>query len=160
MVPVLALAEQIGLPDVVADHLVIKDAASGAGALHTLASLSSVREGTFVSGRQDPPRLASRLEEHGARWPRMADGSSRPMEEAVGMATPTQDRQMSVVQPSANGIGAMVGAGVLALLGAGAMPGAAGWLSFLLVAAIAAPQGCWASAGGRGAIGSPSTSAT
>lgn len=76
------------------------------------------------------------------------------------MATPTRDRQMSVMQPSSIGIGAMVGAGILALLGAGVTPGAARWLSFLLVAAIPTPQCYWAAAGGHGAVGPPSTSAT
>ncbi|HEX5402646.1 MAG TPA: amino acid permease, partial [Pseudonocardiaceae bacterium] len=51
-------------------------------------------------------------------------------------------RFMSVRQASFIGVGAMVGAGIFALLGAaGAVAGAAVWLSFLIAGAIAALQG-------------------
>jgi amino acid transporter len=65
-----------------------------------------------------------------------------PTEEAVGMTTESQERRMSVVQASFIGVGAMVGAGIFALLGAaGEIAGAAVWLSFLIAGAIAALQG-------------------
>jgi amino acid transporter len=57
-------------------------------------------------------------------------------------ATPASERSFTVVQASFIGVGAMVGAGIFALLGAaGAVAGAAVWLSFLLAGAIAALQG-------------------
>jgi amino acid transporter len=65
-----------------------------------------------------------------------------PTEEAVGMTSDSQERRMSVVQASFIGVGAMVGAGIFALLGAaGEIAGAAVWLSFLIAGAIAALQG-------------------
>jgi amino acid transporter len=58
------------------------------------------------------------------------------------MARDTAERRMSVVQASFIGVGAMVGAGIFALLGAaGEVAGAAVWLSFLIAGAIAALQG-------------------
>jgi amino acid transporter len=58
------------------------------------------------------------------------------------MASDGQERRMSVVQASFIGVGAMVGAGIFALLGAaGEVAGSAVWLSFLLAGAIAALQG-------------------
>ena len=49
---------------------------------------------------------------------------------------------MTVLQASFIGVGAMVGAGIFALLGAaGAVAGSAVWLSFLIAGAIAALQG-------------------
>lgn len=58
------------------------------------------------------------------------------------MATTVPERQFTVVQASFIGVGAMVGAGIFALLGAaGAVAGAAVWLSFLLAGCIAALQG-------------------
>ena len=56
---------------------------------------------------------------------------------------------MTVRQAAFIGVGAMVGAGIFALLGeAGAVAGAAVWLSFLIAAAIAALQGySWAKLG-------------
>ena len=57
-------------------------------------------------------------------------------------ANGNQERRMSVVQASFIGVGAMVGAGIFALLGAaGEVAGAAVWLSFLIAGAIAALQG-------------------
>jgi amino acid transporter len=54
----------------------------------------------------------------------------------------TSERRMSLVQASFIGVGAMVGAGIFALLGAaGEVAGAAVWLSFLLAGGIAALQG-------------------
>src|SRR5947209_18953676 len=53
-----------------------------------------------------------------------------------------QERRMSVVQASFIGVGAMVGAGIFALLGAaGEVAGSAVWVSFLIAGAIAALQG-------------------
>jgi amino acid transporter len=58
------------------------------------------------------------------------------------MTSGDQERRMSVVQASFIGVGAMVGAGIFALLGAaGEVAGSAVWLSFLLAGAIAALQG-------------------
>src|SRR3954468_5872276 len=55
---------------------------------------------------------------------------------------PAPEHRMSVVQASFIGVGAMVGAGIFALLGAaGEVAGAAVWLSFLIAGAIAALQG-------------------
>ena len=57
------------------------------------------------------------------------------------MATAAEERKFTVVQASFIGVGAMVGAGIFALLGAaGAVAGAAVWLSFLLAGGIAALQ--------------------
>lgn len=57
-------------------------------------------------------------------------------------AAPAPERSFTVVQASFIGVGAMVGAGIFALLGAaGAVAGAAVWISFLLAGAIAALQG-------------------
>lgn len=54
----------------------------------------------------------------------------------------TPKKAMTVVQASFIGVGAMVGAGIFALLGAaGAVAGSAVWLSFLIAGAIAALQG-------------------
>src|SRR5437764_491514 len=51
-------------------------------------------------------------------------------------------RYLTVRQAAFIGVGAMVGAGIFALLGtAGAVAGSAVWLSFLLAGAIAALQG-------------------
>ncbi|MET4638844.1 APC family permease [Mycetocola sp. 2940] len=51
-------------------------------------------------------------------------------------------KPMTVLQASFIGVGAMVGAGIFALLGAaGAVAGSAVWLSFLIAGAIAALQG-------------------
>src|SRR5690242_4801409 len=58
------------------------------------------------------------------------------------MTSETREKPMSVVQASFIGVGAMVGAGMFALLGAaGEVAGSAVWLSFLLAGAIAALQG-------------------
>ena len=49
------------------------------------------------------------------------------------MATTAPERKFTVVQASFIGVGAMVGAGIFALLGAaGAVAGSAVWLSFLV----------------------------
>ena len=54
------------------------------------------------------------------------------------MSTPASRSQMSVRGAAFLGVGAMVGAGIFALLGeAGAVAGAAVWLSFLLGGAVA-----------------------
>lgn len=51
-------------------------------------------------------------------------------------------KRMTVIQAAFIGVGSMVGAGIFALLGAaGAVAGAAVWVSFLLAGAIAALQG-------------------
>lgn len=58
------------------------------------------------------------------------------------MATTAPERKFTVVQASFIGVGAMVGAGIFALLGAaGVVAGSAVWLSFLLAGAIAMLQG-------------------
>src|SRR3954465_827645 len=58
------------------------------------------------------------------------------------MAGEIQERGRSVVQASFIGVGAMVGAGIFALLGAaGAVAGAAVWMSFLIAGIIAALSG-------------------
>ena len=58
------------------------------------------------------------------------------------MATTAPERKFTVVQASFIGVGAMVGAGIFALLGAaGAVAGSAVWLSFLVAGAIAMLQG-------------------
>jgi amino acid transporter len=57
-------------------------------------------------------------------------------------ATPATDRSLSVRQAAFIGVGAMVGAGIFALLGAaGEVAGAAVWLSFLLAGGVAGLQG-------------------
>jgi amino acid transporter len=63
----------------------------------------------------------------------------------------TSGRTMTVRQAAFIGVGAMVGAGIFALLGeAGAVAGAAVWLSFVLAGAIAGFQGySFAKLGGR-----------
>ena len=51
-------------------------------------------------------------------------------------------KRMTVTQATFIGVGSMVGAGIFALLGsAGAVAGAAVWLSFLIAGIIAALQG-------------------
>lgn len=56
--------------------------------------------------------------------------------------TGTEKKQFTTMQAAFIGVGSMVGAGIFALLGAaGAVAGAAVWLSFLLAGAIAALQG-------------------
>lgn len=56
--------------------------------------------------------------------------------------TPTGTKKMTVIQATFIGVGSMVGAGIFALLGAaGAVAGAAVWVSFLIAGAIAALQG-------------------
>lgn len=58
------------------------------------------------------------------------------------MATTAPEQKFTVVQASFIGVGAMVGAGIFALLGAaGVVAGSAVWLSFLLAGAIAMLQG-------------------
>jgi amino acid transporter len=58
------------------------------------------------------------------------------------MSEPTRTKTMTVMQATFIGVGSMVGAGIFALLGsAGAVAGAAVWLSFLIAGAIAALQG-------------------
>ncbi|MFE5670421.1 APC family permease [Agromyces sp. NPDC056523] len=55
---------------------------------------------------------------------------------------PAGPRRMTVLQATFIGVGSMVGAGIFALLGsAGAVAGAAVWLSFLIAGLIAALQG-------------------
>lgn len=62
---------------------------------------------------------------------------------ASASGPPTASRKrMTVLQASFIGVGAMVGAGIFALLGAaGAVAGSAVWLSFLIAGAIATLQG-------------------
>jgi amino acid transporter len=58
------------------------------------------------------------------------------------MVAPDVQKRMTVLQATFIGVGSMVGAGIFALLGsAGAVAGAAVWLSFLIAGAIAALQG-------------------
>nr|BFF11826.1 APC family permease [Microbacterium flavescens] len=58
------------------------------------------------------------------------------------VSAPAEAKRMTVVQASFIGVGAMVGAGIFALLGAtGAVAGSAVWLSFLIAGAIAGLQG-------------------
>ena len=60
---------------------------------------------------------------------------------AAGGASPPQ-KYLSVRQAAFIGVGAMVGAGIFALLGAaGEVAGAAVWVSFLIAGAIAGLQG-------------------
>src|SRR5580704_9175847 len=56
--------------------------------------------------------------------------------------TPPDKNYLSVRQAAFIGVGSMVGAGIFALLGAaGAVAGAAVWLSFLLAGVVAVLQG-------------------
>jgi len=58
------------------------------------------------------------------------------------MSADAATKRMTVLQASFIGVGAMVGAGIFALLGAaGAVAGSAVWLSFLIAGAIAGLQG-------------------
>lgn len=58
------------------------------------------------------------------------------------VAPPAATKKMTVIQATFIGVGSMVGAGIFALLGAaGAVAGAAVWVSFLIAGAIAALQG-------------------
>ena len=60
----------------------------------------------------------------------------------MAIAPDAPKKPMTVLQASFIGVGAMVGAGIFALLGAaGAVAGSAVWLSFLIAGAIAALQG-------------------
>src|SRR5215471_1247521 len=65
------------------------------------------------------------------------------MSEATeGASPPAEVRHLNVRQAAFIGVGSMVGAGIFALLGAaGAVAGAAVWLSFLLAGAVAILQG-------------------
>src|SRR6516162_9712582 len=63
-------------------------------------------------------------------------------EAAEGASPPAEARHLNVRQAAFIGVGSMVGAGIFALLGAaGAVAGAAVWLSFLLAGAVAILQG-------------------
>ncbi|MCT9821074.1 APC family permease [Microbacterium sp. W1N] len=63
-------------------------------------------------------------------------------EQGPSPAAAAAKKPMSVTQASFIGVGAMVGAGIFALLGAaGAVAGSAVWLSFVIAGAIAALQG-------------------
>ena len=61
------------------------------------------------------------------------------MSEATeGASAPAEVKHLSVRQAAFIGVGSMVGAGIFALLGAaGAVAGAAVWVSFLLAGAVA-----------------------
>jgi amino acid transporter len=62
--------------------------------------------------------------------------------EAPEAGSPPEQKYLSVRQAAFIGVGAMVGAGIFALLGAaGAVAGAAVWLSFLIAGIVAASQG-------------------
>ena len=66
---------------------------------------------------------------------------SGPAENAIAEGAP-QEKHLNVRQAAFIGVGAMVGAGIFALLGAaGAVAGAAVWVSFLIAGAIAGLQG-------------------
>jgi amino acid transporter len=69
--------------------------------------------------------------------------SEEPLTDPAGSAeTPQEKKYLSVRQAAFIGVGAMVGAGIFALLGAaGEVAGAAVWLSFLLAGFVAALQG-------------------
>lgn len=70
-----------------------------------------------------------------------ADPEPRPGESAA-VGAPAKKKYLTVRQAAFIGVGAMVGAGIFALLGAaGAVAGAAVWLSFLIAGAIAGLQG-------------------
>ena len=59
-----------------------------------------------------------------------------------GVSVPAEVKHLNVRQAAFIGVGSMVGAGIFALLGAaGAVAGAAVWLSFLLAGAVAILQG-------------------
>ena len=63
-------------------------------------------------------------------------------EPAEGVSAPADGKHLNVRQAAFIGVGSMVGAGIFALLGAaGAVAGAAVWVSFLLAGAIAMLQG-------------------
>jgi amino acid transporter len=63
-------------------------------------------------------------------------------EPAEGVSAPADVKHLNVRQAAFIGVGSMVGAGIFALLGAaGAVAGAAVWLSFLLAGAVAILQG-------------------
>ncbi len=63
-------------------------------------------------------------------------------ESAEGMPAPADVKHLNVRQAAFIGVGSMVGAGIFALLGAaGAVAGAAVWLSFLLAGGVAILQG-------------------
>jgi|SRR4051794_19463757 amino acid transporter len=56
--------------------------------------------------------------------------------------TPPEKKNLTIRQAAFIGVGAMVGAGIFALLGAaGEVAGAAVWLSFLIAGVVAALQG-------------------
>ena len=56
--------------------------------------------------------------------------------------TPPEKKSLTIRQAAFIGVGAMVGAGIFALLGAaGEVAGAAVWLSFLIAGVVAALQG-------------------
>ena len=93
--------------------------------------------GTAACAHAHPTRACRRRR----RW----DCVSPPcgVREVIDMtsARPT-DQYLSVRQAAFIGVGAMVGAGIFALLGAaGAVAGAAVWLSFLIAGAVAGLQG-------------------
>ena len=63
-------------------------------------------------------------------------------EAAEGVSAPAEAKHLTVRQAAFIGVGSMVGAGIFALLGAaGAVAGAAVWVSFLLAGAVAILQG-------------------
>src|SRR5690348_2179909 len=63
-------------------------------------------------------------------------------EQAEGVSAPAEVKHLNVRQAAFIGVGSMVGAGIFALLGAaGAVAGAAVWLSFLIAGAVAILQG-------------------
>src|SRR5689334_225896 len=63
-------------------------------------------------------------------------------EQAEGVSAPAEVKHLNVRQAAFIGVGSMVGAGIFALLGAaGAVAGAAVWLSFLLAGVVAILQG-------------------
>ena len=69
-------------------------------------------------------------------------GPSGPGGQGAAPAPAPAAKQLTVRQAAFIGVGAMVGAGIFALLGAaGAVAGAAVWLSFLLAGVVAALQG-------------------
>jgi amino acid transporter len=63
-------------------------------------------------------------------------------QQAEGVSGPAEVKHLNVRQAAFIGVGSMVGAGIFALLGAaGAVAGAAVWLSFLIAGAVAILQG-------------------
>jgi amino acid transporter len=63
-------------------------------------------------------------------------------EQTEGVPAPAEVKHLNVRQAAFIGVGSMVGAGIFALLGAaGAVAGAAVWLSFLIAGAVAILQG-------------------